>query len=112
MKYSNTTGVVRWSGGTTLLRKGQSADDDHPLVKERPDLWTNAAPSASLSTGRSAGLPVVERATRAPGEVRTALSPETRAIREWAAAQGLDVASRGKLSPEVVEAYHAAHADG
>lgn len=69
MKYSTINGAVRWSGGTTLLRKGQSADDDHPLVRERPDLWTEQAPGASLSAPRS-GPPVVERATRAPGETR------------------------------------------
>jgi hypothetical protein len=65
VKYSKVTGAVRWSGGTTLLRRGQSADPDHPLVKERPDLWTDQAPGASLSAP-----PTVERATRAPGEVR------------------------------------------
>jgi hypothetical protein len=69
MKYSKIAGAVRWSGGTTLLRKGQSADDDHPLVLERPRLFTAVAPGASLSTGRKAA-PVVERATRAPGERR------------------------------------------
>jgi hypothetical protein len=68
VKYSKVAGAVRWSGGTTLLRKGQSADDDHPLVAERPNLWTDEAPGASLGTRRAA--PVVERATRAPGEVR------------------------------------------
>jgi hypothetical protein len=69
MKYSKIAGAVRWSGGTTLLRKGQSADDDHPLVKERPHMFTDEPPGASLSAGRKAA-PVVERATRAPGEVR------------------------------------------
>lgn len=69
MKYSTFTGAVRWSGGTAILRKGQSADDDHPLVKERPKLWTDVPPGASLATPRS-GPPVVERATRAPGETR------------------------------------------
>lgn len=68
MKFSRIAGVVRWSGGTTLLRRNQSADDDHPLVVERPDLWTDEVPGASLSTGKA--TPVVERATRAPGEVR------------------------------------------
>lgn len=70
MKYATMSGAVRWSGGTTLLRKGQSADDTHPLVLERPDLWTDVAPGASLASGRRAAQPVVERATRAPGEVR------------------------------------------
>lgn len=67
MRYANITGAVRWSGGTTLLRKGQSADPDHPLVKERPDLFTGDEPGASLSAPQRS---TVERATRAPGEVR------------------------------------------
>ncbi|MET0916564.1 MAG: histone-like nucleoid-structuring protein Lsr2 [Jiangellaceae bacterium] len=31
-------------------------------------------------------------------------------IRAWARARGLDVAPRGRLAAEVVNAYHAAHA--
>lgn len=107
MKYSKLAGVVRWSGGTTVLRKGQSADDDHGLVKERPELFTDVAPGASLSV--PASKPAVERATRAPGEVRVTESPSTRAIREWAVAVGLEVSPRGRLSPEVIDAYNAAH---
>jgi hypothetical protein len=109
VKYSKLAGVVRWSGGTTVLRKGQSADDDHGLVKERPELFTDVAPGASLSVSASKPAPAVERATRAPGEVRVTESPSTRAIREWAVGAGFEVAARGKLSPEVVEAYNAAH---
>jgi hypothetical protein len=105
MKYSQISAVVRWSGGTTVLRKGQSADEDHPLVKERPELFTDAVPGASLA----AAPPAVERATRAPGEVRVTESPSRRAIREWAVGAGFEVAARGKLSPEVIEAYNAAH---
>ena len=67
MKYAKVTCAVRWSGGTTILREGQSADDDHPLVLERPDLFTGEAPAAELRVRRR---PVIERATRAPGEVR------------------------------------------
>jgi hypothetical protein len=67
---------VRWSGGTTILGVGTSADDDHPLVLERPDLFTDEAPGADLrGPGRaaSAAEAPVERATRAPGEVRPAV---------------------------------------
>ena len=66
MKYARITGVVRWSGGTTILHEGMSADDDHPLVRERPDLFVDLAPGAALSVPRHR----VERATRAPGELR------------------------------------------
>ena len=71
MMHSRIAGVVRWSGGTILLRMGQSIDNDHPLVDERPDLFEEKTPGASI---KSHG-PSIERATRAPGEVRT--TPET-----------------------------------
>jgi hypothetical protein len=73
VKYSKVAAAVRWSGGTTVLGFGMSADDDHPLVLERPDLFTDEAPGAELKTPRVAEKPEeapVERATRAPGEKR------------------------------------------
>lgn len=68
MKYAKGAAVVRWSGGTTVLRMNQSIDPDHPLVAERPELFRDDDPGAEIKTP---GAPVVERATRAPGEVRT-----------------------------------------
>jgi hypothetical protein len=58
-----------------------TADDDYPLVVERPDLWTDVAPPAQLAgPGRhktaepvDPGPAPVERATRAPGERRQAV---------------------------------------
>lgn len=66
MKYALVTGNVRWSQGTTQLKRGKSADDDHPLVLERPDLFSDEAPDAELSSA-----PTIERATAVPGEKRT-----------------------------------------
>lgn len=71
MKYAKISGVVGWSAGSMVLHKGMSADDNHPLVLERPDLWTDEEPSATLrGPDLPTGPPVVERATRAPGERR------------------------------------------
>lgn len=67
MKYCNTNGVLRWSGGTILLKSGMSIDDDHPLVTERPELWNDQEPGATVS-GPQIGN--IERGTAAPGEVR------------------------------------------
>ena len=67
MKYSLVAGIVRWSGGQMTLTRGMSADDDHPLVVERPDLFGEEPPEAHLA----APAPAVERATAAPGEKRT-----------------------------------------
>lgn len=73
MKYARVSGVVRWSGGTTVLSAGvTTADDDYGLVVERPDLWTDDAPLPHLA-GPSRNAPAVERATRAPGEKRPAV---------------------------------------
>lgn len=40
---------------------------------------------------------------------RSAASPETAAIREWAKANGHDVSERGRIPATVVEAYRAEH---
>jgi len=76
MKYSSFSGIVAWSQGEILLQHGQAADDDHPLVQERPDLFRGLAPRADLSTSPTPD-PVehVERATRAPGETRPTRIP-------------------------------------
>lgn len=72
MKYARVGAVVRWSQGTTVLNLHMSADDDHPLVLERPDLFVDEAPGAELKKPRTHVVEEapVERATRAPGEKR------------------------------------------
>lgn len=50
MKYANLDGNLRWTGGMTLLHKGDSFDDDHPIVLERPELFGDEAPSAMFRT--------------------------------------------------------------
>lgn len=72
MKYSIFAGAVRWSGGTMILERGQSIEDDHPFAKERPDLFDGNLPGAQIPQPkqRERREPRVERATRAPGEQR------------------------------------------
>jgi hypothetical protein len=56
-----------------MVREGMTADDDHPFVLERPDLWDGTPPPPDLQTPGRAAMrerPEVERATRAPGERR------------------------------------------
>ena len=89
MKYARVFGAVGWSGGHTMLTEGMTADDDHPLVKERPDLFTDEPPLADLQTPAPTPEPeaeepevedpepekepeVIERATRRPGEMSQA----------------------------------------
>lgn len=73
MKFACVSGVVRWSGGTTVLNRGQAADDDHPLVLERPDLFGDVSP-VQVSLPAPGPTRRVERATQGPGEVRTPVS--------------------------------------
>lgn len=74
IKYSSTEGVVAWSGGTQLLQRGQSIDENHPLYQERPDLFQGLAPlGADIDTNKPAGA--VESTQQAPGANRTARVP-------------------------------------
>lgn len=72
-KYSSTTGVVAWSGGQLLLSQGQSIDEDHPLYKERPDLFQGLAPAGAD----------IHHGARPPGAVESTMQPPggTRATR-------------------------------
>lgn len=73
-------GIVKWTGGRQILRKGQTIEEDHPLRRERPDLFELADPTPQLAVRRmpeSTELPV-ERGTRAPGERRPATSRTVR----------------------------------
>jgi hypothetical protein len=65
--YANQTASVSWSGGKTLLKKDQAWDADAGLVRERPELFSDEPEKVA---GRASGRPPVERATRAPGEMR------------------------------------------
>jgi hypothetical protein len=60
--YPTLNGMVAWSQGETYLSRTRGVATDHPLVKERPDLFVSEPP-------RPAGARI-ERATRAPGERR------------------------------------------
>lgn len=74
--YVKDSASVAWSAGKTFLRKGDAWDSDAALVKERPDLF--AAEPAKVHGRRRGSVPVVERATRAPGEVRLPSPPRPR----------------------------------
>lgn len=51
-----------------VLKPGARYDDDHQLVKERPELFDNEDPGADHHAAPQVGS--VERATAAPGEQR------------------------------------------
>ncbi|WP_194421863.1 histone-like nucleoid-structuring protein Lsr2 [Microbacterium abyssi] len=75
------------------------------LTTENADAFRKAlepyiagARRASASPGRSAS-----------SRKRSAASPETAAIREWANENGHKVSERGRIPATVIEAYRAAH---
>lgn len=70
MKFVKAAGVVTWSGGMIPLRQNQSIADDHPLVAERPDLFTDEDPGADIITPAR-----VQSAMQGPGAVRMERAP-------------------------------------
>lgn len=78
-RYSSTEGVVAWSGGQQLLRQGQSIDEQHPLYRERPDLFQGLAPMGNdIDNQRPAGT--VESTQQAPGGNRVTRVPANKPI--------------------------------
>jgi hypothetical protein len=68
MKYCKVVGSIAWSGGTMVLNSGQRFDDDHRLVRERPELFDDQDPGADFPSAPRVSS--VERGTAAPGEIR------------------------------------------
>jgi hypothetical protein len=56
------------SGDPVAVNKGDAYDDSHPLVRIKPALFGPEPPEEAVAGGRQ--RPRIERATRAPGEVR------------------------------------------
>jgi hypothetical protein len=82
--------------------------ETRPLAEE----WTYRFLAAA-----SAELAAEPRAAERAGQLATAGAlperpPSTAEVRRWAVAAGLPVADRGRLRPEVLAAYRAAHPNG
>jgi hypothetical protein len=60
-------------------------------------------------SGASAGRPRPKTTTRNAAAATTPDPERTRAIREWAAANGHSVSPRGRIAVTVIQAYDAAH---
>lgn len=77
--YARQSLSVAWSGGKTFIKRDQPWDADSGLVRERPELFTDEPTNVA---GRMRGRPpVIERATRAPGEVREAVAREPEPVK-------------------------------
>lgn len=77
MQFAKANAVVAWSGGTMVLRANQSIDDDHPLLAERPDLFTEGDDQAEIRHTPVRRGPIVETARQAPGGDRVLRTPKT-----------------------------------
>lgn len=71
--YAQQSASVSYSEGKVFVRRGQAWDSEALLVRERPELFTGEpAKVAGRPHRRGGAAPVIERATRAPGETRPA----------------------------------------
>lgn len=105
---AKTNAVVQYGGKRIVLRKGATiAESGADIVRDRPHLWEPLSVDYPASKGAAPSAPPVEQATAAPGEQREI--PSTKAVRDWAREHGYDVPARGKLPPEIVDAYTAVH---
>lgn len=96
-----TTTTFRHGDRRVYLVEGQTlVRSDDPVVKGREAMFR------PLNLGYLGGP--VEQATAAPGEKRD-LGLEAKAVRAWAAKEGIEVPARGKLPADLVEQYRAAH---
>jgi hypothetical protein len=80
-----------------MIEAGRTlAHADHPIVTGCPNLWK------SLKVHYSTDEPE-------PGpQGQEAAQPDPKAVRAWAAGQGIEVSAKGKLAQDVVDAYVAA----
>lgn len=81
--------------------------DTRPLAQE----WTYRFLGAALAELRSAHETSARIASLRPAGELPPVAPTTAEVRAWALAQGLAVSDRGRLRPEVWEAFRASRTD-
>lgn len=67
MHVSKLTGVIAYSGGQVVLREGQTIDDDHPIVAERPELFRKLEEGGSEEPKAQTPNPRVVESTQQTG---------------------------------------------
>lgn len=84
--------------------------------KAKPDLCeecysTHVVPLVTLLESIGSAAPVTRSRSRSRRRGRAAKgAPSSAAVRAWAAEQGIEVSTRGKLRKDLVDEYQAAHA--
>jgi hypothetical protein len=82
--------------------------ETRPLAQE----WTYRYFGAALDHLTAEPAAAAREATLAFGRTSAESAPTTAEIRAWARAAGLEVAAKGRLRPEIRDAYAAAHPPG
>ena len=93
---------IRWPNVAILFC------ETRPLAEE----WTYrflAAAHTWAETEHAANALTPLGAAAAPTELETVRQPATAQVRTWARAAGLNVSDRGKLRPDIWNAWHTAH---
>lgn len=95
---ARSTFVTMVDGKRVTVHKNKTrVSADHELVARYPDSFRQADEGLRFD--------VVTR----EDEPAPASGPDTKAVRAWAAEQGIEVPKRGRIADAVVEAYTAAH---
>lgn len=94
--------AITMDGIPHMVEAGRTlAHADHPIVMGSPSLWQSLRVHYSTSEPEAPVEPEPEPASQ----------PDVKAVRAWAAEQGIEVPPRGKLPGDVVERYQAATAE-
>jgi hypothetical protein len=89
-----------------VLQQGQTVREGHPILAGREQLFEPFTVDYEVEDAQKSEAP-----PKAP-EVKkqdAPKEPDAKAVRAWAAENGVEVPARGKLPAEVVEQYVAAH---
>ncbi|MGZ0231117.1 Lsr2 family DNA-binding protein [Streptomyces sp. CPS1] len=103
------TAALVWRGRQVIIKAGETfARAGHPILDVYGDEFEPVFVHFDVDdSGKSA--PVEQRTTEPPKEEKQlAPQPDPKAVRAWAADNGIDVPPRGKLPDHVVAQYLAA----
>lgn len=90
-----------------VARKSAAAPKKATPAPAKPAAKAQAAPAKAPAKATKARPQ--RKASAKPAAAASTTSDQNRAIREWATANGVKVSQRGRISADVIDAYHAAN---
>ena len=105
------TAALVWGGKQVVIQAGETfARAGHPILEMYGDEFEPVTVHFEVesSTKASAKSPSPETKQTDPPKESEHAQPDAKAVRAWAADNGVDVPPRGKLPDKVVEQYLAA----